>query len=208
MNKLQPLDFSFEQCKTEILDLQRLLARKKTLKERDQILPFFKKRLHLSAYVGSYVPEIVTYDRVQHEFDLNGSFKCDLVVGDSARRKYAFIEFEDAAPNSIFEQKKRTPEWSRRFEHGFSQLVDWFFLLDDVRHTTDFENAFEGRDIQYTGLLILGRNDDLEARETRRLNWRKEFVQIHAKAIHCITFDQLCEDLLAKVDFIDRISGK
>ena len=29
-------------------------------------------------------------------------------------------------------KRKATPDWSPRFEHGFSQLVDWFFKLHEI----------------------------------------------------------------------------
>ena len=84
-------------------------------------------------------------------------------------------------------------------------MVDWFFRLDDLRDTTDFQNAFGDREIEYDGLLVLGRDEALEEREKRRLIWRKKYVQIHAKTIHCITFDQLCKDLLEKLVVIELI---
>lgn len=110
-------------CRQEAQQLRDFLAASAELKERKQILPFFKERLQLSAFLGSYHPEIVRYDLVAHEFPLFGEFIADLVVGDSKNNAFAFIEFEDALADSIFEKKKPTPDWSSRFEHGFSQLV-------------------------------------------------------------------------------------
>lgn len=208
MSALEEVHFSPKECHKETLELQQLLSRKQSLKEKDDLLPFFKSRKHLSAFIGSYVAGIVNYNRVAHEFSLKGSFFCDLVVGDWHRRHYAFVEFEDASSHSVFSGKKgrRTPEWSRRFEHGFSQLVDWFFMLDDERETTEFQNAFGDKSIDYTGLLILGRDQSLGVRETRRLAWRTQYVQIHAKTIHCITLDQLCKDLLERLNVFQVVS--
>jgi hypothetical protein len=170
MSTLQVLNFSYEQCLQETLELRDLLNSKTSLKERDDILPFFEKRMHLSAFIGSDA-NLISYNRIAHEMELNGSFVCDLVVGDWDRRRYAFIEFEDATPKSIFVKKKhkQTPEWSPRFEHGFSQLVDWFFLIDEIRSTTDFQTTFGTEPIDYVGLLILGRTQHLETRELARL---------------------------------------
>jgi len=149
----------------------------------------------------------VSYNRVAHEFELAGSFICDIVVGDWERRHYAFIEFEDAAPKSMFtkRERKKTPEWSRRFEHGFSQLADLFFLIDDVRHTADFQTAFGTGPVDYVGLLILGRDETLGVREERRLKWRESHVQINSKKIYCKTFDQLYADLLARLQSLPLI---
>ena len=137
------ISFDPMQCRKEAEELRDLLAAGLDLQERKQVLPFFKKHLQLSAFLGSYHPEIVRYDLVAHELPLFGTFVADLVVGDSRNNAFAFIEFEDASPGSIFVQKKgkarekETPDWSPRFEHGFSQLVDWFFKLHEQSQTVD-----------------------------------------------------------------------
>jgi hypothetical protein len=164
-------------------------------------LPFFRARNHLSAYLGSYHPGIVRYDLVAHELPLFGDFVCDLVVGDSKSKAFAFIEFEDAAPESIFVKKgaKATPEWAPRFEKGFSQLVDWFFKLHEQGPTPTFESLFGSRTVQALGLLVIGRTETLAPREVQRLWWRQEHVVVHSKQVYCKTFDQLCEDLLDRL---------
>src|SRR6516165_2935758 len=125
--KLTPLSFSHEQCLREAQEFKAFLGAHTMLKERDEVLPFFKARHHLSAFLGAYNSLVIHYDRFAHEFDIFGPFACDLVAGDWARRAYVFVEFEDAAPKSIFVRTRRkTLEWSPRFEHGFSQILDWF----------------------------------------------------------------------------------
>jgi hypothetical protein len=189
-------------CRSQLAEFKQLLQSKKSLSERDDILPFFRQRLHLSAFVASYHPQINRFDRVAFEYDLFGDFSTELVVGDSVKRSYCFVEFEDAAPSSIFVAKpgKNTPEWSSRFEKGFSQIIDWFWKLDDLEKTDDFENRFNGRSIDYMGLLIIGRNEYLEPREKKRLVWRQQKLIVNSKHIYCITFDDLYEDLLFRLD--------
>ncbi|EDN67576.1 conserved hypothetical protein [Beggiatoa sp. PS] len=96
-------------------------------------------------------------------------------------------------PTSIFKKNpnKATPEWSPRFEHGISQIIDWFWKLDDMKNTTDFQNQFGIGHIRYYGLLISGRTADLSHREKTRLKWRLEKVLVDSKPIFCLTFDQL-----------------
>jgi len=143
MTVLQPIDFNFEECRKQVLELQSFLGSHQSLKERDEILPFFKDRKHLSAYLGTWNSDMVKYDRVAHEYPLFGSFVCDLVVGDWSRHSYVFVEFENAEPKNLFIKKKRpTMEWSPRLEHGFSQLVDWFYELDTERNSVRFEERF------------------------------------------------------------------
>ncbi|MEQ8960543.1 MAG: DUF4263 domain-containing protein [Coleofasciculus sp. C2-GNP5-27] len=57
--------------------------------------------------------------------------------GDSVKKAYCFVEFENADSNSIFVDKpgKSSPEWSSRFEKCFSQIIDWFWKLDDLEKT-------------------------------------------------------------------------
>ncbi|HYT92667.1 MAG TPA: Shedu immune nuclease family protein [Gemmataceae bacterium] len=199
--EFQKIQFDPGQCRKEAEQLRDFLATHPKLQERKHVLPFFKQRLQLSAFLGSYHPEIVRYDLVAHELPLFGDFVADLVVGDSKNSAFAFIEFEDASPGSIFTKKKKgTPEWSSRFEHGFSQLVDWFFKLHEQGHTVDFEAKFGSRTIRHLGILVIGRTADLGTREAQRLRWRQEHLLLNSKQIHCKTFDQLRDDLLDRLE--------
>ena len=194
------IQFDPGQCRKEAEELRDFLVTNRDLQERKQVLPFFKERLQLSAFLGSYHPEIVRYDLVAHELPLFGDFAADLVVGDSKNSAFAFIEFEDASPESIFVKRKATPDWSPRFEHGFSQLVDWFFKLHEQGQTVEFEEKFGSRTIRHLGILVIGRTEHLGKREEHRLRWRQEYVLLNSKQIHCKTFDQLRDDLLDRLE--------
>jgi hypothetical protein len=56
------IQFDPGQCRKEAEQLRDFLATNHELQERKQVLPFFKERLQLSAFLGSYHPEIVRYD--------------------------------------------------------------------------------------------------------------------------------------------------
>ena len=122
-------------------------------------------------------------------------------MGDFQTGWYCFVEFEDASPTSIFESKgkKATLEWSSRFEHGFSQIVDWFWKLDDMKASVEFKSKFERDYIRYYGMLILGRSGDLEYKEQMRLQWRLDKVLVDSRQIFCITFDDLYKDLNSRL---------
>jgi len=201
MKGFQSLKFSRETCATELKAFKQLLDSKSELAERNDILPFFKNNLHLSAFLGSYNPNISSFDLVAHEYNLFGDFCCDLVVGDSRSHAFAFIEFEDGKSDSIFHSQglKSTPEWARRFEHGFSQLVDWFWKLDDLKKTDDFRSRFGDGTIRKSGMLALGRKENLGHREIQRLKWRLDKVTIDSDRISCVTLDELYEDLEYKI---------
>jgi hypothetical protein len=199
MKQFDTLHFNAEQCRKELAELQALLAAHADLKESQDLLPFFRARRQLTAFIGSCDPDIVRFDRIAYEYDLFGDFSCDLVVGDSVTRTYGFIEFEDAVSSSIFVQRgaRATPDWSARFDHGMSQIIDWFYKLDDMEKTDEFDARFGGRTIKFFGLLVIGRSEALAPRELQRLSWRQERMVVNSKHIRCLTFDQLA-DVLAQ----------
>jgi hypothetical protein len=100
-----------------------------------------------------------------------GDFAADLVLGNRETGVFAVIEFEDGKPDSIFTRprKKATTEWSRRFEHGFSQLVDWFAALDDFKKTDRFAKDFGHGHVTFIALLILGRSAGVTDHDRGRL---------------------------------------
>ncbi len=107
MKNLNSFKLNLTKCYSELKQFNKLLQQPE-LQESKDILPFFKKNLHLFAFLGSYVPNINRFDLIKHEFTFFGDFRADLVVGDSVTHNYCFIEFEDATPNSIFVKKNRS----------------------------------------------------------------------------------------------------
>jgi hypothetical protein len=133
MKTFEALAFDPARCRKEVGELRAWLARRPVLDEAKHLRPFFRKRRHLSAFIASYSPDIVRFDRLAFEYPLFGDFNADLAVGDSVKHAYCFVEFEDAGPGSLFVQqgKKATREWSARLDHGYGQIIDWFAKLDD-----------------------------------------------------------------------------
>lgn len=200
MKSLNSVRFNPVACRDELRNLSLLLATAGPLSERRSLLPFFRGAVHLSALIGSYSPQITTSDLVAHEYVLFGDFTCDLVVGDSHRQSFCLVEFEDASPGSIFVQRGReTPVWSRRLEHGFSQLVDWFWKLDDARGSVEFQHRFGSGFPRVMGILVAG-CDGMGIRERQRLQWRSEKVVVDSRQIICLTYDQLLSDLTRQLD--------
>jgi hypothetical protein len=72
-------------CREETEAFRRLLATKTSLKERADVLSFFRARPHLSAACGFYNPAVLRCDLLAWEYDLFGDFACDLAVGDATR---------------------------------------------------------------------------------------------------------------------------
>jgi hypothetical protein len=175
------------------------------LTERQDVLDFFRSRQQLAAFIGSYFPYVSNFDSIAYEYDIFGDFRADLAVGDSKNGQYAFIEFEDAGPDSIFRTRsnRSSSEWSPRFERGYSQVLDWLWKLSDMETTTEFENRFSPNYTRYEGMLIIGRTVDLSFKDTVRFNWRRDRVIVDSKQIHCITFDELYSDLDERLRFYE-----
>lgn len=106
MKHLKSHNFDAINCRLEWNDFDALLRTKETLSERKDVLPFFKKRYDLSILICSYIPNIKKPDVFAHEFQINGDFVADLIIGDSRTHNYLLVEFEDGRPDSIFMQKK------------------------------------------------------------------------------------------------------
>jgi hypothetical protein len=77
------------------------------------------------------------------------------------------------------------------FEHGFSQIVDWFFLLDDFKKTDLFKKDFGNEHVRFSALLITGRDHGISDYDRLRLDWRSDKVLLDSQAVLCLTFDEV-----------------
>jgi hypothetical protein len=195
MKRFDPIEFDLHQALLEVREFEQLLESRSSLGERNDVLPFFSSRRQLCGmcYVVSPILQIPTVNRIAREYDLFGDFTCDLVLGSWEARSFCFIEFEDASPTSIFQKrgKKETLEWGNRFEHGYSQVIDWFHTLTKMTEHSKFQKRFGSRTINFDGSLVIGRDQDLGAEELERFQWRSENSVICSKRINCFTFDGL-----------------
>jgi hypothetical protein len=205
MKTFDPFQIDFHKCRIELGHLRALLDQFENaiLREREDVLSFFRTHRHLAALAGHYMPKIVNVDRLAYEFDFFGDYAADLAVGDSKRGAYCFIEFENAAPDSIFVKagKKASLEWAKRFDRGYSQIIDWFWKLNDMAGTSAMRARFDDHDsIDYYGLLVIGRTKGLMPLERKRLEWRRQKVIIDSRHVHCLTFDEFYEDLAFRLE--------
>ena len=186
------LDLS--QARKELEAFGKFLNEHQELDEQKEILPFFRSHQQLSGLIGLLDPNISTIDSIAFEYDIFGDFRSDLVIGDSEQNTYLFVEFEDAKEKSIFKKlkKKYMAEWSPRFEHGYSQLIDWFWRLDGARSSDLFLERF-GRNqaFRFEGMLIIGRDQFVSERDRMRLQWRTDRVTVDSKHIRGYTYDEL-----------------
>lgn len=197
MKTFKSLKFNYKKCMEELQEFKLMLDNKNELSEKEDISPFFKEKIYLSTFLGSYVAGISNFDKYAFEFSIFDDFTCDIAVGDSKSNEYLFIELEDAAAGSIFQKNgnKSTLEWGKRFEHGYSQLIDWFWKLDDMVNTTDYKCKFGSEITNYQGMLVIGRDSFMEYKEECRLKWRRNKVLVDSKKVICVTYDELYKQL-------------
>lgn len=193
----QSVAFDPRRCRIQIEEFGRLLRSRAALSERDHVLPFFRKRSHLSAFIGSYMRDTGPATEYAFEYPFYGDFTAHLVVGDRAGRRLCVVEFEDGRRDSIFRvpRGRSTAAWSLRFEHGFSQIVDWFALVDDLKKTTRFQRDFGPDHVRFSALLVIGRDAGVTGYERTRLDWRTEKVRVDSHPVECVTFDGLHEHM-------------
>jgi hypothetical protein len=201
MPDFEPYALDLAACKDQVEQLKTLLDGSADLGEAT-LRKLFKPRSHLRALIGQYNPLLASPDRLAWEYPIFGDFRCDFAVGDAARAAYTFVEYEDARPNSLFvkQGKKATRAWSPRFDSGYGQIIDWFYKLQVMTNTPDMEARFGKRAIRYVGVLIIGREQHMTVGERLRLEWRQEHVAVNSKHVVCVTYDQLIDDLLFRLD--------
>jgi hypothetical protein len=209
MTKLMPFAFDIKQCKKELKEFGDILRKNVTLSEQKIVLPFFKKSKHLGAFIGFMHSNIGRFDRFASEFSFYGQFSCDLISGDSITKSYCIVEFEDAESKSIFARSARShPYWSRRYETGFGQLVDWIWTISDFRHTPPFNDTFGSVNADFIALLIIGRNRFIkDANDKRRFEWRSRNVSVNGIKVTCMTYDELYRAICHKIIALNTDEG-
>ncbi|MFS8070781.1 MAG: Shedu anti-phage system protein SduA domain-containing protein, partial [Byssovorax sp.] len=103
--------------------------------------------------------------------------------------------------------KKSKRDWHRRLNGGYSQLVDWFWLLSDVEHSKTLRDQFPNFH-DFTGMLVIGRDHYLDQQELARLDWRAMNSKINGRAILFMTYDGLFRRVRDEADALRRYGGR
>ncbi len=126
-----------------------------------EIWPRFQQWSQLCAMIA--IAHGVFPDSIALQYDVFGTFTTDIVIANKRGKKYFFIELEGAKPGSLFRKTERaTTIWGSGISAAFYQMVDWFWKLDDESMTEDFRERFGGRSAEISGIIIVGRNADVE----------------------------------------------
>ncbi len=173
--------------------LQRLLVTSK-LDEEPDILPLFRNHPHLCALFSRVYFIDQAWARLAFRCELTiGFFRADLVVADLHRNHYLLVEFEHGHADSIFTTGGRsTPAWSKTFERGYSQIVDWFWWLARNSESGPYPRLFPRAMPTISGLLVIGRDIPEQETELReRLAWRMLKTRVDSHEIYLSTYDEL-----------------
>ena len=210
MKLLQPIAFDPSQCEKELAAFRDLLGKKVELSESGDIQPLFKASPQLAALVGTQVPGVDFHNRYAFEFDVFGNYTADLVLGSSDTRTFCAIEFEDARENSILHKvtNRAQKEWGRRFDHGFSQLIDWFHAFDDHKNSAEFAKHFGFGHAVFYGILVIGRSVHLTDYDRNRLRWRADRVTVNTHKVACLTYDELLAALTRQWQWLELMRKK
>ncbi len=208
MKDFEDHQFSISECEKEFKKFEKLLSKTPPPSERADILKFFRKNKNLCYLIGFLNTNAVKPNKLAYEYGLWGDFACDLAIADFDKHIFSFIEFENYAHDSIFKKMgaKSTKEYAPRFEHGFSQIIDWFCKIDGHKNTAEIHKKFGANEIVYTGTLIIGRSQDLDKNLRQRLKWRQENLTIASQKINYFTFDELKDYFREKIDSIKALS--
>jgi hypothetical protein len=213
MIKMIDRKIEFESCKRSLHDLSELLNNNRELEETGSkgLQEHFETHPDLLLLMGDCFLPSLSPAAYQREFSILGEFRADFAISNEDRSKFLFIEFENAKEDSVFVKKTDgktviTYEWSPRFEHGFSQIVDWHYRMDDLRRSSKIQEHFGSNVLDYEGILIIGRDEFIrDAGGGSRLRWRKEKVLVDNHRVHCLTFDGLLTELAGRFEFIEAI---
>ncbi|MBL0385784.1 DUF4263 domain-containing protein [Tumebacillus sp. ITR2] len=192
-NRYTKITLDIDALDTQIKQYEQLLIKNEggVLHEQVDILPFFKRSAPLlSCLIPSWNSWATGPYLYRFELPLYGQMRPDLTVlnGDTIY----FIEFEDALPSSIFSGKKLERDFADRYNHGFSQITDWFWRVEYMNPTD--KNAWFGQfqNLKLKGILVIGRDRFIQdSNELARLQWRSNRVLVDSKAIEVVTYDTL-----------------
>ena len=177
------------------------------LGETADIMPFLRTARDLAAYLGQVNAHLGDANLLAIEKPVLGNFRCDIAIGDSTAGQFTLIELEDARPNSVFEpvRGRDYPRWSRRFERGFSQLIDWAWRIDHERQpSVTLEAAFGTMDPRFHYLLVIGRDQWIGEAGRARLHWRRLHNGISGQRTTIWTYDDLLTFVRARLRAAER----
>ena len=203
------ISFNPTDCQNELDDVKALFSKTPDINETTGsglysggLQGIFRKRKQLFALMGKIVfGEIATKWNDEVKF---GNFRADFILANDKENKVCLIEFENAKKESIFRKKtlsKKTVtyEWAPRFEHGYSQILDWKYY--SIEEKASVKNDFQVLPKEIEFALCIGWNKHLQQSNFQeRFDFRKNKVTIESKTFYCMCFDSFVDELQEKLN--------
>jgi hypothetical protein len=206
MSQLLSIKPSIAAAKRELAEYEAFLQGRGFFLEREAV-SFLKVRPHLCSLVQSLNPlRAPPANAYKFEFQIQGIFQADLVVGNTECQQFVLVEFEGGNENSLFGPSctMQARDWSREMNHGFGQLIDWGWAIDDGRNTSILKNAFGCDHVAAQFLLVCGRDAGmLDQAERGRFFWRANNLIIGNKNAALETYDGLFRWLRGQIELIE-----
>ena len=95
MKDFKTIVYDATKVRKELAEFDSLLKSRLSLSERKDLIPFFRKREQLSAFMGTYALNIGPGTHLAYEFPFLGDFAADIIVGNRDQGEYLVIELED-----------------------------------------------------------------------------------------------------------------
>jgi hypothetical protein len=208
MTKWLPLKVDPAAARSQLGELRDCLNTNARMSE-GALRDFIAARPQIIASLGLLNAAADRIDRWAPEVTLVAKHECDFVVGDSHRCVYTLVELKDANPESIYRRVPATPYFTNRFNHGYSQIMDWLCVLDGLQDTPEFIDYWgQTTPPQFVGVLVIGRTPPLTLEGRRRMAWGSLKVKVNSHSILCLTYDDLTARLIDKTDIFASASGQ
>ncbi len=130
-------------------------------------------------------------DLHKFEFNIQGLFRADFVVGNNAARKFVLVEFENGQNDSLFKGGTSNYRyWSSRLEHGFGQIIDWAWVKHIYPMDPIFKRSFQGRIVDSCYVVVCGRSPDAGSLEESRFDFRRS-IKMNGIDFQLYTYDDM-----------------
>ena len=200
MKSFDKFSLKLAKCKTELASFKNLLDSKAGLSERVTSCRSLRRIDTSPPWSALTIPK--STDLTASPPNLTYSVIIPVTWRWVIRPATISVWWSSRMPHRIAYSRKRRVKPPPSGRHGLitdSAILDWFNILEDQTGTAQFKTKFESDSIQYVGLLVIGRRQYLDNTQYDRLRWRSEHVQVGARHVNCITFDELYQTLALKV---------
>ncbi|WP_438752237.1 Shedu anti-phage system protein SduA domain-containing protein [Pararhizobium sp. O133] len=182
---------SYAKAEAELQHFKSWLADHKRFTEREVIQEL--KTLDNLCLLLSFLGTSGQPDLFKHEFEIQGVFRADYIVGSSSSRHFTLVEFEGGQENSLFgpKQTNQMRDWGSQVQHALGQIVDWSWAINDNQKSIVLINAIGYAEFSRTYVVICGLESAMDETEKSRLNWLSDHCKITDTRVLFMTYDDV-----------------